>query len=628
MFLVELVMQGVRGVRDLVRLRYQSGFNIIVAGNESGKTTSVDTMLRLLFPSNQPGQMDALISRATPDVSRGALVVQADDSVYYRVIQDFSKRAVNLSKYNAATKDFVLTNKDWDSTAQFMSGLTGGIAEGEFARLFVLRRDHYSTAAGSPEPAATPRTAAPRAARPGRDTSGMEARLDELREALKKSEEAADADYRHQSAKLRLDELKKKLDALGELEQRAGEIDAGLETLSGCDTLPEDLKDLLTIHEERQGQKMAKSDELTQDIEDLKMRIDSLPQSGLMSDKLFIVGILLAVLSVVAGLFVLENEQREYFPLGVLASLVPIGIAMYKSSQKGNERKVLRKEMDELQAELSELEKSFEQGGADILKCMEATGSETAAELREKADNYQYFRSLRNDIDEQFHRLAGEAGPDGVRAEFASVEQEVAELETEAAALSPYAIDSYALRQDIERIEMELGGRDADSDLGLSDDFGFAAPPPAAPRTEGFVTELAIASRISGIEIETLVPAAAAAAQRNFSTVTNGKYVRIDLGDDGGPVVQAKDNSVVSVSEMSHGTRDLLYFCLRTGLVEAIAGKRRLPLVLDDPLAGFDPGRQQAACQILRSLGTKTQVIFLTSNPGLRSAGDAAAELK
>jgi uncharacterized protein YhaN len=79
---------------------------------------------------------------------------------------------------------------------------------------------------------------------------------------------------------------------------------------------------------------------------------------------------------------------------------------------------------------------------------------------------------------------------------------------------------------------------------------------------------------------------------------------------------------------MSHGTRELVYFCLRTGLVEALAGKRRLPLLLDDPLAGMDPGRQQAACQILRSLGTKTQIILFTSNPSLRAAGDVVAELK
>jgi uncharacterized protein YhaN len=84
----------------------------------------------------------------------------------------------------------------------------------------------------------------------------------------------------------------------------------------------------------------------------------------------------------------------------------------------------------------------------------------------------------------------------------------------------------------------------------------------------------------------------------------------------------------VSGAELSHGTRHLVYFCLRTGLVEALAGKRRLPFILDDPLAGFDPARQKIAGQILRTLGAKTQVVLFTSNPALRAEGDAASELK
>jgi hypothetical protein len=38
--------------------------------------------------------------------------------------------------------------------------------------------------------------------------------------------------------------------------------------------------------------------------------------------------------------------------------------------------------------------------------------------------------------------------------------------------------------------------------------------------------------------------------------------------------------------------------------------------------------RQKAACQVLRSLGSKTQVILFASNPELKVAGDVFAELK
>jgi uncharacterized protein YhaN len=144
----------------------------------------------------------------------------------------------------------------------------------------------------------------------------------------------------------------------------------------------------------------------------------------------------------------------------------------------------------------------------------------------------------------------------------------------------------------------------------------------------GFLEEIGIASRIGGIEMETLVPALEAAAQRNLAAITAGKYIRIEAAHEGNPVVHARDDSVVDYSGLSHGTRSLIYFCLRTGLVEALAGKRRLPFILDDPLADLDPARQKAACQVLRTLSTKTQVILFTSNPALSAEGDTAVELK
>lgn len=628
MFLVELVLQGVRGIRELSRLRFQSGFNFVSAGNESGKTSSVDAMLRLLFPSNQPGAADGMVSRHTPDASRAALVAFADDGTYYRIIQDFSKRGVNLSKYNAAAKDFTLLYKDWDSTIQFMAKLTGGISEEEYSRIFVVRRDHVAASA-PPAPVPSLRRSAPTpAAAPKGPAAAQQARLAELREALRKSEEAADADYRAQSAKLKLEETGKKMTRLEEIDARAADVDANLEGLKGCQTLPPDLPELLSAHEERQGQKMAKSDELTQEIQDLQAQLKVMPAMDLLKDKLFLGGAVLGIGSVIAGLFILTTEQAHYFPLGVLLALVLMAISWYKGTQRSGERKAVMQEIERLQGELRDLEKSFEQGGAKIEACMKATATATITELRDKAENYRYFLEMKRDIDQERERIMADGGA-SLQEEYGKLQQEAYELEQAAAAVARNAVDTYSLRQDIERIEAELaeGASFAAPGEDLGGDFGFAAPLPQ-PGRGGFTTEIAIASRVGGIEVETLLPAIEAAAQRNLTTVTGGKYVRIEAGHEGDPIVHGKDDSVVNFSEMSHGTRDLVYFCLRAGLVEALAGKRRLPFLLDDPLAGLDPGRQAGVCQILRTLGTKTQVILFTSNPSLRAAGDAAAELK
>jgi len=629
MFLVELVLQGVRGTRELARLRFRDGFNIVSAGNESGKTTAVDAIERLLFPSARTGLLEALVSRHTPDASRAALVLYSDDGAYYRIIQDFSKQAVNLSKYNAGTKDFTLLHKDWDSAVQFMAGITTGISEEDFAKIFFFRRDYYAGHAEvTPTPAPTPHAQPARPAAPAKGKAAAnQAKLAELRELLRKAEEAADAEYKAQSSRLALDEIRKKIAALEESEQKKDEFDLTLAELKGCEGLPEDLSSLIDDHERRQGQKAADADELSKQLEGLKMQLEGVPAVNLFTDKLFIVGGALGTLSILAGVFVLTAEQALYFPLGVLLSLGLMAAGWYNGSRKNAQRNAVLKDAEALDQDIVELEKRSEQEGASLRACMQATGSATVGELKDKADNYRHFLSLREDIEEQRRRILGELTPELLQQEYEKRQVEAMELEKAARAVAQYNVDTYSIRQDIERLEG--GPAPDDFSAGLAEPAMDFEAPAASAGPDGFHAELGIASRIGGIEMETLVPAVEAAAQRNLSAVTSGRYVRIEVGQNGGPaVLYTKDDSPVRYADLSHGTRDLVYFCLRTGLVEALAGKRRLPFILDDPLAGFDPARQKSAGQILRALGAKTQVLLLTSNPALRAEGDAASELK
>jgi hypothetical protein len=631
MFLVELVLQGIRGFQQLARVRFQGGFNFVAAGNEAGKTTAVDTIVRLLNPVNQPGKMESLVSRVVPDASRGALVVFSDDSSYYRVIQDFSKRAVNLSKYNPGTKEFTLMHKDWDATSQFMAGLLPGISEEDYGRLFVFRREACSGQASGDlpaYPAAAPPAAKGRPAPPAGRPSGHDARLADLRETMRKAEEAADAEYKLDAAKIRLGEIAKKLAGMTDARKRLEELEAEIENLKVCETLPENLPDLISDHEREQGEKMVKTEDLAQDIESLTMQRDAIPQANLVMDKLFLAGVAVGGLALISGLFPLEGSDI-YFPIGVLAALLLIAAGWYNSSRKNAQRTEVQKEIDGLVKERAEIEKKFQDSGAAIMKFMKATDSKSASELKEKSDNYRHFLSLYHDIKEQQQLMTGGVNVDDLQAEQARQQEEVASLDKAAKALAHNAVDTYSVRQEIERIEAEHAP--AAPDLGFSGmDMGAEFVPPTQPAGAGMnvLAEIAVASRVSGIEMETLVPAVESAAQRNLLTLSAGKYVRVEVGPDGLPMVHDKGGAKLAYGTLSHGTREMVCFCLRAGLVEAIAGKRRIPFVLDDPFTGMDPARQQAACQLLRVLGTKTQVILFTSNPALKAPNDIAVELK
>ena len=631
MFLVELVLQGIRGFQQLARVRFQGGFNFVAAGNEAGKTTAVDTIIRLLHPVNQQGKMESLVSRVVPDASRGALVVFTDDTSYYRVIQDFSKRAVNLSKFNPGTKEFTLMHKDWDSTSQFMAGLLPGVSEEDYARLFVFRRESCT---GQPPQGlpASPAAAHPQARgnplAPAGRLSGHDARLAELRETMRKAEEAADAEYKLDAAKIRLGETAKKLESMTEAGRHLEELEAEIEGLKVCEILPENLPDLISEHDREQGEKTVKTEELEQDIESLTMQRDMIPTANLVMDKLFIAGVAVGGLALLSGLLPIEGSDL-YFPIGVLAALLLIAAGWYNSSRKNAQRTEVQKEIDALVQDRAEIEKKFQDGGAAIMKFMKATDSKSASELRDKADNYRRFLSQFHDLKELQQRMLGDVNVNDLQAELAKQQEEVAALDAAAKALAHHSIDIYSVRQEIDRLEAEHAPASPDFGFSAMDRApAFAAPPQPAGTGMNVLAEIAVASRVSGIEMETLVPAVESAAQRNLTAVSAGKYIKVEAGPDGLPVVHDRSGSKSAYGSLSHGTREMVFFCLRAGIVEAIAGKRRLPFVLDDPFTALDGARQQAACQLLRVLGAKTQVILFTSNSALRAPNETMLELK
>jgi hypothetical protein len=631
-FFVELVMQGVRGIRELSRLRFQGGFNIVIADNEAGKSTAVDSLHCMLFPANREEQLRTFVSRHVPDASRCALVVSSDDGVYYRVIQDFSKRAVNLSKFDATTREFKLFHKDWDGTQQFMAGMCAGISADDFSRVFILRRDDYVRVASrstSSSPAKQP--AAPTSALLQQDAQPQQtpgnAKLAELRETLRKSEEAADAEYRYQSAKHSLEEVQKKMQMLEEHERKKAEYDAALADLASCAKLPPNLTELIEAHERRAADKAAETDNLLKEIEGLRHQIDDVPQVNLFADKLFIAGAAAGIVSLFAGIFILTAEYAHLFPAGLILSVVMMTVAWYRGTSKSSRRSSLKKDLAQFERERTDLEKKFERESAPMMACFRQTNTTTIAALKEKADAYGSYTAQRADVEEGLQHILGTVSAEEMHKQHDALEAEAHELEKAARALTQYAVDTYGLRQDIERLEAESPAAPAPAwDLSaaaasMTEDF-------TPPSDAWFQKELNAASRASGIEPGTLLPAAVSAAQRNLSAITTGKYVRVEMGGMDEPAVHTNDGARIPVRDLSHATRDLVYFCLRTGLIEALAGKRIMPFIVDDGLAGFDPVRQQAACHILRVLSAKTQVLCFTSNPALKAEGDAAPVLK
>ena len=116
-------------------------------------------------------------------------------------------------------------------------------------------------------------------------------------------------------------------------------------------------------------------------------------------------------------------------------------------------------------------------------------------------------------------------------------------------------------------------------------------------------------------------------AQEFFSGVTGQRYQRVyaPIGEQTITVTEATGASK-QPSELSRGTREQLYLALRFGLIREFGEHaERLPVVVDEALVNFDPGRARLAAEAFAELSETNQVLVFTCHPAIAETFQDAA---
>ncbi|MEA1946256.1 MAG: hypothetical protein U9N83_03015, partial [Thermodesulfobacteriota bacterium] len=114
-----------------------------------------------------------------------------------------------------------------------------------------------------------------------------------------------------------------------------------------------------------------------------------------------------------------------------------------------------------------------------------------------------------------------------------------------------------------------------------------------------------------------------------FKTMTRESFagLRADFDDRGDPVIKAQrpDGKMMTLAEMSDGSRDQLFLALRLGgLARYVKANGPMPFIVDDVLVHFDDDRSAAALAALGELAKKTQVVFFTHHKHLISLAESS----
>lgn len=109
-------------------------------------------------------------------------------------------------------------------------------------------------------------------------------------------------------------------------------------------------------------------------------------------------------------------------------------------------------------------------------------------------------------------------------------------------------------------------------------------------------------------------------AQAFFQEVTGGRYTEVQATLGKQQVsVREPDGTWKTPAQLSRGTQEQLYLALRFGLIRQFNDQETaLPVVVDDILVNFDPGRAARTVRALGELSKTNQVLVFTCHPHVR----------
>ncbi|MBO8127123.1 MAG: AAA family ATPase [Firmicutes bacterium] len=122
-------------------------------------------------------------------------------------------------------------------------------------------------------------------------------------------------------------------------------------------------------------------------------------------------------------------------------------------------------------------------------------------------------------------------------------------------------------------------------------------------------------------------PEVMAKASQYFERVTQGRYRRVVKPiDQEGIYVERANRERLNPEELSRGTVEELYLCLRLALAQKFSrDAEALPLIMDDILVNMDAERFKEACALIGQVAQEQQVLFFTCHRWVAEALQAEA---
>jgi energy-coupling factor transporter ATP-binding protein EcfA2 len=635
MILLELALNGIRGVKQLIRLNLKPGLNLVQGNNGSGKTTVCDTLFALFSPI-PPEPASGPRSPTRFDQGQAGFLIRLKDGGVYRLARDFTKKKSGLSQMGPDQRFNPIT-QDEMPILKFLTDQAGGLDAGGLEALFALRRSSMPSSRppvhrAAPLPAfmGTGGISKPGDVRSSKeDRTQKKKRIEEIQTILAQAEQIGKLEDQAADLQARSAELKRRLRIYQEKSSERDRLQAQVQGLGTPWPPPENYEVLLDQYEQEQMSRTQQLQAVQEEMEVFRDRLDQMVSSPIFLNKFFLSGSVLVILSIILPLAVeLAEGVQPFIFVPLLFGIGLMAFAAFQDFLRINQRKGLESKLRSLTKQRDSLETGFKARTAAVQELLRKANCTTPEAFRDRVRDYEGIVAQQEEVETEMQRILTGKSKEDLDQELSDLTGKIAQLESEIRSHADLPSDLYGLQEEMRRLERELSRSSAEplQTSSPSPQPVLESPQPTQAVSSDLVLADPLRDLLSSHPVRSLLQARLDLLQtevhRCLDRFPQTQALSVTFDEQLNPALSSKDGKPVSSDRLSSSLLDILYFSLFLAFSQALSDSHPFPLILDDPLGSLDPDNQRTALDILREIAQNRQVLLFSSQLYTGQAGD------
>jgi hypothetical protein len=582
--LTELLYQKVKDLAGQGQLSLKPGYVAIVSKAASLRVALVAPICPA--PDDQKRLADGAGG------TRVGVGLTSGDGTPYRLLRELGGTR-QLLRFDAATKKYASITEDQLEIDSFLRVECGMPPSDSYTGFFILEVNELPSLRGKSAAAAS-------------EAYVDHPRVKTLKEELETTKNFEGMQDRLFKVAQRLHDLKVLAEKLREAQADVAAIE---DELKRSPWSPEQIKELVAKASRAKDDLKKRDDALADIVKKRQRAVQSVPPppEPVLSDPWFYGGLLAG-----AGLDLLAFLiKRPFIAIGGLVAFLAPLVAVLRwiqADEADKQSAALHKELKERE---ESVRRSYEAEQAPLKAALKAAKTDSPSDLLALFRERELVVQRRDVARAKLDKLKLEPELSRLPVEVPLLESEKAKLEEQ--------VQKMGFARPLGEIEADLKHA-----MGISEQRGKGAA--AIPEAEVPKNLIDRASELLNLTSDELWAQMQARLLSYLSALTDKRVALATRDGNGLLTVAAPDGRSGPYTSLPPPLRDLVYTSLRLTLLERVAGYKRLPIVVDDAFATFDPAKRALVAKMLKGISTQTQVIHRVGEAPPAGTADAVLQ--